>query len=79
MSVTFVRSHKNCNICRSLLFFFAGLFYFMLGNIHPKYRSRFQMIQLAAICKSENIAKYSLDAVLRPLIDDIKKLVCCRQ
>ena len=43
----------------------AGLFYFMLGDIHPKYRSCFQMIQLAAICKSEIIPKYSLDAVLQ--------------
>ena len=54
----------------------AGLFYFMLGNIHPKYWSCFQMIQLAAIYKNETISKYSLGAVLQPLIDDIKKLVC---
>ena len=54
----------------------TGFFYFMLGNVHPKNRSQHHMIQLAAICKSENIAKYSLDAVFRPLIDDIKKLVC---
>lgn len=56
----------------------AGFFYIMLGNVHPKYRSRFHMIQLAAICKSENISKYSLDTVLGPLIADIKKLVCNR-
>ena len=53
-----------------MCYYSTGFFYFM-----PKNRSQ-HMIQLAAICKSENIAKYSLDAVLRPLIDDIKKLVC---
>ena len=54
----------------------TGFFYFLLGNVHSKYGSRFYMIQLAAICKSKNISKYLLDAVLQPLIDDIKKLVC---
>lgn len=58
-----------------MCYYSTGFFYFMLGNVHPKNRSQ-HMIQLAAICKSENIAKYSLDAVLWPLIDDIIKLVC---
>lgn len=59
------------------VFMSTGFFYFLLGNIHPKYRSCYQMIQLAAICKTENVVKYSLDAVLQPIIADIKKLVCC--
>ena len=47
----------------------------MLGNVHPRYRSTYKMIQLAALCKVQYINKYSLDCVLRPMVEDIKKLV----
>ena len=47
----------------------------MLGNLHPKYRSRHAAIQLIALCRRELISKYSLNVVLQPIVDDIRKLV----
>lgn len=56
---------------------FTGLFYFLLGNGHPKYRSKLKAVQLVAICKHHYIKQYSLDAILHPFLQDLKKLVCC--
>lgn len=47
----------------------------MLGNLHPKLRSRHASEQLIALCRRELISKYSLNAVLQPIVDDIRKLV----
>ena len=65
------------NIAGSIITFLmvAGIFYFLLGNLHPKYRSRLKSIQLLALCKTSYIKKYSLHAVLSPIVNDIKKLV----
>ena len=52
-----------------------GVFYFLLGNLHPKYRSKLRTIQLVALCKNRYIKKYSLNAILAPIIQDLKKLV----
>ncbi len=53
----------------------TGIFYFTLGNLRPKYRSKYASIQLLIACKREFITKYSLNAVLQPLVDDLKTLV----
>ena len=53
----------------------VGVFYFTLGNIHPRFRSKLKMIHLVAICKTRYIQKYSLNVVLEHLVQDIKKLV----
>lgn len=52
----------------------SGIFYFTLGNIHPKYRSQFSLIHLVAVAKQKNLNLYGMDAVIRPFIDDLKKL-----
>ena len=44
----------------------------MLGNIQPKYRSSYKMIQLAALCKVSYISKYSMDVILKPIVEDVK-------
>ena len=62
-----------------LQLFLLGAFYFLLGNVHPKYRSTYKMIQLAALCKVQYINKYSLDLVLKPIVEDIKKLVSLKE
>lgn len=54
----------------------AGAFYFTIGNISPKYRSRLSSIQLLALVKSTLISTYGIDMILKPFVDDIKKLVC---
>ncbi|XP_065887419.1 uncharacterized protein [Dysidea avara] len=51
-----------------------GAFYFALGNISPKYRSRISSIQLVALVKSHYISCYGMDTVLKPIVEDIKKL-----
>ena len=55
--------------------FYLGTFYFTLGNLHPKYRSQLSSIHLVALVKTSFISSYGIDAVLRPIIDDVKKLV----
>ena len=53
----------------------AGTFYFSLGNLSPKYRSRLTSIHLVALVKSSFIGAYGIDAILKPFADDMKKLV----
>ena len=54
---------------------YIGIFYFTLGNLPPKYRSRLLAIHLVAIVKTTILSMYGMDNVLRPFVDDIKKLV----
>ena len=51
------------------------MFYFLLGNLRPMYRSKTKVIQLAAICKHKLIKKYKMTAVLKPIIKDLLVLV----
>ena len=53
----------------------VGFFYFLLGNLSPKYRSALRAINLVAVVKKKLIKDYSMNAVLTPIVDDIKKLV----
>ena len=53
----------------------VGAFYFTIGNLSPKYRSQVSTIQLVALVKASFISKYGMDAVLKPFVDDLKKLV----
>ena len=55
---------------------FSGSFYFTLGNLSPKYRSKLTSIYLLALVKSTFISTYGMDVVLKPFINDMKKLVC---
>lgn len=54
-----------------------GVFYYVLGNLSPKYRSQSHNIQLALIVKCRFIKKYGMDAILKPVVDDILQLVGC--
>ena len=53
----------------------TGAFYFTLGNLPPKYRSRLTSIHLLALVKSSFISQYGMDAIMKPFIQDLKKLV----
>ena len=55
--------------------YFIGAFYFTLGNLSPKNRSRLSAIQLVALVKSNFISTYGMDEVLKPFVNDVKKLV----
>ena len=52
-----------------------GIFYFTLGNMQPRFRSKLSSIELVCVTKTKHIARYGMDAILRPFIDDVKKLV----
>ena len=49
-------------------------FYFVFGNLPPQYRSRQKDIYLAFMCSSKLISKYGYQEILRPLLDDLRKL-----
>ena len=51
-----------------------GAFYYTLGDINPKYQSSTKAIQLLCLCKTTDIKKYDIDAVLQPFITDLHKL-----
>jgi hypothetical protein len=53
-----------------------GCLYYVLDNIPLKYRTHLDMIQLAALFNSNFVKKYTngMDAVLRPVVDELKKL-----
>ena len=52
----------------------TGAFYYLLGNLHPRLRSRINTIQLLALAKCITISEYGIDRILEPVIEDIRKL-----
>ena len=53
---------------------FIALFYYTLGNIHPKYRSSLKSVQLIAVVRYPLLKEYGFEAVLKPFINDMNKL-----
>ena len=53
---------------------FTAMFYYLLGNIRPRYQSQLKAIQLVVIVNTSVIDSNDIDAALTPFIDDIKKL-----
>ncbi|XP_072018537.1 uncharacterized protein [Amphiura filiformis] len=51
-----------------------GGFYFLLGNLEPKYRSKQHIVQLACLCKVTDLKHYGLEVILARLISDLKTL-----
>jgi len=64
----------NANNIISYMCVFPGIFYYMLLNIDPKYRSSLHSIQLAAVCCTNLIEKYSISEILEPFMMSIKSL-----
>lgn len=52
----------------------VAMFYYLLGNVRPKYRSQLKVIQLVAVVNSSVIDRNGIDATLTPVVDDIKSL-----
>ena len=63
-------SYMHYSICKCIL----GLFYFMLGNIVPKYRSGLHTIQLLSVVETRILHKYSIHEILESFMSDIKQL-----
>lgn len=51
-----------------------GVIYYTLGNLHPKYRSPLKGIHLLNVTYYSVIQKYGIDAILEPIIGDVKSL-----
>ena len=69
-------TYDNCHpiIIQHTPIFYAGLFYYMLGNIDPKYRSRAECIQLLTVVRTELINKYGINEILEPFMKTIQHL-----
>lgn len=52
----------------------TALFYYVLGNVSPMYRSTMKSIQLLAITKSTVLQSYGADRVLENFMEDIGEL-----
>ena len=57
---------------------FSGAFYFLLGNLSPCFRSKVNSIQLLCLAKYTTIAEFGIDEILKPILEDIKKLESVR-
>ena len=53
---------------------FPALFYYMLGNLQPKFRSTLRSIRMIAAVTSSNLQHYGYERVLEPFINDANKL-----
>lgn len=51
-----------------------GIFYYMLGNIDPRYRSNLHVIQLLCVVPTPLLKKYGINEILEPFMTDIKDL-----
>jgi len=51
-----------------------GCIYFILRNLPPKYNSVLMNIHVVALFHSQDLKKYGFDEILKPLVDDVKKL-----
>ena len=52
----------------------VGAFFYFLANIHPQYCSSLNVSHLFAVAKSSDIKSHGVDAVLKPFVEDLKKL-----
>lgn len=50
------------------------MFYYTLGNINPKYRSKLPAIRLLAIAKKSALSECGVDGILQRLHEDLVKL-----
>ena len=70
--------YDDCDLCNS-----AGscvtkhkiaFFYFTLGNFRHEVHSKVDAIFLLAVVKTSHVKKYGFDEVLKPFLNDLKKL-----
>jgi len=52
----------------------VGVLSYTLGNVHPKYRSKLKLLQLAIVASIPVIERHGLHTVLRPFVHDLNIL-----
>lgn len=74
-STKLVPLNVNCFMSAPFSFSFCtGAFYYLLGNISPRLRSKINNIQLLLLAKYSSVAEFGIDRMLEPIIEDIQKL-----
>ena len=63
---------STCNFAH--MTYALGAFYFLLGNLHPRLRSKISTSQLLLLAKSSMVAEFGIDHMLQPVVKDIQKL-----
>ena len=48
------------------------MFYYLLGNISPQFRSQLKAIQLVCVAPALVVKSHGIDAVLEPFVEDMK-------
>ena len=66
--------HSNYCIEYEYIAVTVGCYYYTLRNIHPSYRCTLSSIQLLCLVEVPILEKYGHDLILKPAIEDIKKL-----
>lgn len=50
------------------------MFYYSLGNIDPKFRSKLAAIRLLAIAKAKDVSQWGVDVILKRILEDLTLL-----
>ena len=78
LTLELVLYHDDFNIVNPLgnktVKYKISAFYFVVGNIPARYRSRLKDINLIILSPASYISEYGYQTILAPVIDDIKKL-----
>ena len=75
MNMVYVKTVLVYMFKSTKLYTHVGFYYVVLGNLPPMFRSKVKHIHLAAIAKVDHLKKYGCNAILKPMIEDIKTLV----
>ena len=52
----------------------TGAFYYLLGNLSPRFRSKIHNIQLLLLAKYSSVAEYGIDRILNSIVEDVRIL-----
>ena len=62
-------------VCYTHVFpYTLGAFYYLLGNCSPRFRSKIRNIQLLLLAKYSTVSEFGIDAMIKPIVEDIQKL-----
>ena len=54
--------------------YIIGAFYYAIGNLSPRLRSKVKHIQLLLLAKYSSVQEFGIDRLLQPIVKDIKQL-----
>lgn len=52
----------------------VGCIFFIIANLHPKFRSTYRSIFLSTIVKHSLVEQHGMNEILRPLVEDLNTL-----